>query len=87
MDESRHLRHQDNEGSRFYRAGRLSPEDTWRAMGDELARVLMDAQRAFWRVPLRMEPERISWWHGAIFARLFPHDGGHFRHDRAFSAW
>lgn len=84
MDESRHLRYQDNEGSRFYRAGRLSPEDTWRALGDELARVLMDAQRVFWRGRLEMTPERVRWWHGAIFARHFPYDGGHFRQERAY---
>lgn len=53
-------------------------------LGDELARVLDDAQRAFWRTRLRMDPERVRWWHGAIFARHFPHDGGRFRHDRAF---
>lgn len=84
MDEPRHLRYQDNEGSRFYRAGRLSPEETWRALGDELGRVLMDAQRAFWRALLQMDPGRIRWWHGAIFARHFPNDGGCFRRDRAF---
>lgn len=84
MDESGHPRYRDNEGSRFYRAGRLSPEETWQALGDELGRVLMDAQRAFWRKPLRMDAERVRWWHGAIFARHFPHDGGHFRQERAF---
>src|ERR1700730_8949700 len=84
VDESRHLRYQDNEGSRFYRAGRLSPEDTWRALGAELARVLMDAQRVFWRGRLEMTPERVRWWHGAIFARHFPYDGGHFRQERAY---
>lgn len=26
----------------------------------------------------------MCWWHGAIFARRFPRDGGHFRRDRAF---
>ncbi len=31
-----------------------------------------------------MDSERIRWWHGAIFARYFPHDGGRFRRDRAF---
>ncbi len=31
-----------------------------------------------------MDPERVRWWHGAIFGRHFPHDGGHFRRDRAF---
>lgn len=77
-------RYRDREESRFYQASGLSPELTWRALGDELARVLGDAQQAFWRAPLRMDPERIRWWHGAIFARLFPHDGGHFRRDRAF---
>jgi len=84
MDESGHPRYRDNEGSRFYRAGRLSPEETWQALGDELGRVLMDAQRAFWRKPLRMDAERVRWWHGAIFARHFPHDGGRFRQERAF---
>jgi Fic family protein len=44
----------------------------------------MDAQRAFWRGRLEMDPERVRWWHGAIFARHFPHDGGHFRCERAF---
>jgi fido (protein-threonine AMPylation protein) len=29
-------------------------------------------------------PERVRWWHGAIFARHFPHDGGRFRQERAF---
>jgi hypothetical protein len=60
-----HLRYQDNEGSRFYRAGRLSPEETWRALGDELARVLMDAQRVFWRGRLEMAPERYVCGHPA----------------------
>jgi fido (protein-threonine AMPylation protein) len=31
-----------------------------------------------------MDPERVRWWHGAIFARQFPHDGGHFRQAPAF---
>ncbi len=31
-----------------------------------------------------MDAERVRWWHGAIFARHFPHDGGRFRRDRAF---
>jgi len=31
-----------------------------------------------------MDPERVRWWHGAIFARHFPHDGGRFRRERAF---
>ena len=31
-----------------------------------------------------MNPERVRWWHGAIFARNFPHDGGRFRRERAF---
>jgi fido (protein-threonine AMPylation protein) len=86
MDEpSRHLPgYRDREDSRFYQARGLSPERTWQALGDELARVLDDAQRAFWRTPLRMDPERVRWWHGAIFARHFPHDGGHFRRERAF---
>lgn len=84
MDESRHPPYRDNEGSRFYKADRLSPEETWRALGDELGRVLMDAQRAFWRGRLEMTSERIRWWHGAIFVRKFPHDGGRFRRERAF---
>jgi len=78
------LRYRDREDSRFYQAHGLSPEQTWQALGDELARVLDDAQRAFWRTPLRMDPERIRWWHGAIFARPFPHDGGRFRRELAF---
>lgn len=77
-------RYRDREESRFYQARGLSPEQTWQALGDGLARVLSDAQRAFWRGALRMEPERVRWWHGAIFARHFPHDGGRFRRDRAF---
>jgi len=31
-----------------------------------------------------MDPERVRWWHGAIFARQFPHDGGRFRRESAF---
>lgn len=84
MHESRHPPYRDNEGSRFYRAGRLSPEETWLALGDELGRVLDNAQRAFWQTHLRMDPERVRWWHGAIFARHFPHDGGRFRRELAF---
>jgi prophage maintenance system killer protein len=84
MDESRHPRYCDNEGSRFYRAGRLSPQETWQVLGDEMGRVLDGAERAFWRKPLRMDPERVRWWHGAIFARPFPQDGGRFRRERAF---
>jgi fido (protein-threonine AMPylation protein) len=84
MDESGYPRYRDNEGSRFYRAGRSSPEETWQALGDELGRVLNDAEEAFWRKPLRMDAERVRWWHGAIFARHFPHDGGRFRQERAF---
>ncbi|MGO9319260.1 MAG: Fic family protein [Solirubrobacteraceae bacterium] len=84
MDESRHPRYRDNDGSRFYKAGRLSPEETWRALGDELGRVLMDAQRVFWRGRLEMTPERVRWWHGAIFARHFPYDGGRFRREHAY---
>lgn len=86
MDESAHSTsgYRDREESRFYQARGLSPEETWQALGDELARVLDDTQRAFWRGSLRMDPERIRWWHGAIFARRFPHDGGRFRLDRAF---
>jgi hypothetical protein len=77
-------RYRDREESRFYQARGLSPEQTWQALGDELARVLDDAQRAFWLAPLRIDPERVRWWHGALFARHFPHDGGRFRRDRAF---
>jgi hypothetical protein len=77
-------RYRDREESRFYQASGLSPEQTWQALGDELARVLNDAQRAFWRTLLRMGSERVRWWHGAIFARHFPRDGGRFRRDRAF---
>ncbi len=46
--------------------------------------MLIDARTAFWRRPLLIDVERIRWWHGAIFGRSFPHDGGHFRKDRAF---
>jgi fido (protein-threonine AMPylation protein) len=46
--------------------------------------VLSDARRAFWSAPLHVDPERIRWWHGAIFARHFPHDGGSFRQERAY---
>jgi len=75
VDESSHPRYRDNKNSHFYKTDRLSPEETWRALRDELGRVLMDAQRAFWRSRLGMDPERVRWWHGAIFARHFPHDG------------
>jgi hypothetical protein len=84
VDESEHPRYRDNEDSRFYKTGRLSPEDTWRALSDELGRVLMGAQRAFWRRRLELDAERVRWWHGAIFSHHFPHDGGHFRRERAF---
>jgi fido (protein-threonine AMPylation protein) len=84
MDGSRHPRYRDNEGSRFFRAGRLSPEETWRVLGNELARVLTDARRVFWRGRLEMTPERVRWWHRAIFARHFPYDGGRFRQERAY---
>ena len=84
MDEPRHPRYRDREDSRFYKARGLSPEETWQALGDELARILDDAQRAFWQTPLQMDPERVRWWHGAIFARQFPHDGGRFRQEPAF---
>src|ERR1700684_3439503 len=84
MDKSKRPRYRDNDGSRFYRAGRLSPEETWQILGDDLARVLDDALQAFWRKPLRMDAERLRWWHGAIFARDFPHDGGRFRQERVF---
>ena len=84
MDESGHPRYRDNEGSRFYRTGRRSPEETWRVLGDELSRVLDDAGAAFWRKPLRMDAERVRWWHGAIFGRHFSHDGGRLRKERVF---
>lgn len=76
--------YRDREESRFYQARGLSPEQTWQALGDELARVLDDAQRAFWQTPLRMDPERVRWWHGAMFARHFPYDGGRFGRELAF---
>jgi fido (protein-threonine AMPylation protein) len=84
MDTSPPPRYRDSESSRFYQARGLSPEETWQALGDELACVLDDAQRAFWRAPLKVDSERVRWWHGAIFARHFPYDGGHFRQGRAF---
>ncbi len=31
-----------------------------------------------------MTPERVRWWHGAIFARHFPYDGGRLRQERAY---
>lgn len=76
--------YRDREDSRFYQARGLSPEQTWQALSRELARVLIEARTAFWRQPLQIDIERIRWWHGAIFARRFPHDGGRFRKDRAF---
>jgi hypothetical protein len=48
-------RYRDREESRFYQARGLSPEQTWHALGDELGRVLGDAQRAFWRVSLHLD--------------------------------
>lgn len=86
MDEPhRHLpSYRDREDSRFYQARSLSPEQTWQTLSRELARVLRDARTTFWRRPLLIDVERIRWWHGTIFARNFPHDGGHFRNDRAF---
>jgi hypothetical protein len=86
MDESRHSKpgYRDREESRFFQARGLSPEATWQTLSRELARVLADARVAFWRRPLVVDAERIRWWHGAIFSRHFPHDGGHFRGDRAF---
>jgi fido (protein-threonine AMPylation protein) len=77
-------RYRDREESRFHCARDLSPESTWQVLGDELARVLTDAQRTFWQKPLRPDAERIRWWHGAIFGRYFPQDAGRFRQDRAF---
>jgi hypothetical protein len=82
VDSTRRFR--DREESRFYQARSLLPEETWQVLGDELARVLNDAQRAFWRAPFHVDPERIRWWHGAIFARNFPHDGGRFLQERAY---
>lgn len=76
--------YRDREDSRFYRARGLTPEQTWRALSRELARVLADARTAFWRRPLFVDVERVRWWHGAIFARSFPYDGGRFREERAF---
>ncbi len=84
MDTLPHPRYRDREESRFFCANGLTPEATWQALGGELARVLDDAQRAFWRTLLRMDAERVRWWHGAIFARHFPHDGGRFRVAPAF---
>ncbi|MGD0454157.1 MAG: Fic family protein [Solirubrobacteraceae bacterium] len=84
MDAPHHSGYRDRDESRFYQAHGLSPEATWQALADELARVLDDAQRAFLRMPLRLDPERIRWWHGAIFGRHFPHVGGHFRRELAF---
>jgi hypothetical protein len=84
MYERPRCRYRDSEGSRFFRAQRLSPEETWEALGRELARVLDEAQRAFWRQSLRVDPDRIRWWHGAIFGRLFPHEGGRFHQGPVF---
>lgn len=86
MDESprRQPSYRDREVSRFYQARGLSPEQTWQALSRELARVLADARATFWRRPLLIDVERVRWWHGAIFARQFPHDGGRFRKERAF---
>jgi fido (protein-threonine AMPylation protein) len=84
MDEPRHLRYRDREDSRFYRARGLTPEETWQALGDELARVIADARQAWWRHRLAIDPERIRWWHGAIFGRHFPYDGGRFRKESAY---
>jgi Fic family protein len=84
MNEPRHPRYRDHEDSRFFQARGLTTEETWQALGDELARVLNDTQRMFWRASLPMNPERIRWWHGAIFGRHFPYDGGRFRQELAF---
>ncbi|MGH2853137.1 MAG: Fic family protein [Solirubrobacteraceae bacterium] len=46
--------------------------------------MLADARTVLWRRPLVIDIERVRWWHGAIFARQFPHDGGRFRKERAF---
>jgi hypothetical protein len=76
MDESPRCQpsYRDRELSRFYQARGLSPEQTWQALSRELARVLADTRTAFWRRPLLIDVERVRWWHGAIFARQFPHD-------------
>lgn len=85
MDDPLHQAgYRDREDSRFYQARGLSPEQTWHVLSRELARVLADARAAFWRRPLVIDTERVKWWHGAIFARHFPHDGGRFRKERAF---
>jgi prophage maintenance system killer protein len=86
MDEPSPYLHgyRDREESRFYQARGLSPEQTWQALSRELARVLADARTAFWLRSLLIDVERVRWWHGAIFARHFPHDGGRFRKERAF---
>jgi hypothetical protein len=84
MDGSRQRPYRDREDSRFYRTGNLSSEETWQALTRELARVLADARKAFWRHRLLIDPERIRWWHGAIFGRHFPHDGGSFRREPAY---
>lgn len=84
VDGSRRPPYRDREDSLFYQARGLSPEATWQVLADELARVLDDVQRTFWRTLLRMDMERVRWWHGAIFGRHFPHDGGHFRQGPAF---
>ena len=76
--------YRDREDSRFYQARGLSPEQTWQTLSRELARVLADARTTFWRRPPPIDVERVRWWHGAIFARHFPHDGGHLRKERAF---
>lgn len=31
-----------------------------------------------------MNPERVRWWHGAIFVRHFPYDGGRFRQELSY---
>jgi prophage maintenance system killer protein len=76
----------DNENSRFFAAQGLSPEATWSALTDRLGVMLGDARDAFLSRPLTMDPERVRWWHGAIFSGLFPYDGGTFRaaHEPAF---
>jgi prophage maintenance system killer protein len=84
VSDSRERRFRDTTGSRFYRARDLSPEETWERIRGELARVLNDARDAFFGRPRRIDLERVRWWHGAIFSRLFPHEGGRFREEPAF---
>lgn len=76
----------DQPESRFYQAPGLSPEETWEAVRQRLARALDEVQKEAWRRPLRPDAERIRRWHGAIFRPLFRYEGGKFRqaHEPAF---